>query len=195
MKRWTMPAALALIAGCGSACAGGNLLVSEVTGVSPGSGAGPIPVQFARIAASPTYTIRLRILFDPAAMTLVNAQGRNSGTCVVDQQAGYITLEIGGGGAEILSGQYCEIDVVAIAGGLPNLTQLTLDPVVSMPDFSNGGCFDAADQPTACMLVGGGVVIAGSEVIFRDTFEAPAAAAFHDTPSSSMTAIASTSIM
>ncbi|MEO8461428.1 MAG: hypothetical protein ABI451_12930 [Dokdonella sp.] len=153
------------------AIAGGNILVSEVTGISPGAGLGPIPVKFTRKASEPVFSFKIRILFDPTMMLAVSANGINGGECAVDDTGHYVVMQMTTSPLDIPTDFYCQISVDAIAGGIPTLTELLLVPVDSGVDFTDGGCFDASLQLSPCMLMGGGVLISITDLIQRSGFD------------------------
>lgn len=170
MPKWLLPALLAL-AHAPSAVAGATILVSEVTGASPGAATGSIPVKVDSNLLVPLQHVHIHIVFDPTLMLSVDVQGLNGGDCMLDPSGSYIDMNVVALGG-IATGVYCTIDVTALAAGIPVLTEVLLTPVAEGPDLTDGGCFDVQGEPVPCALVGGGVLISISDPpIFRTSFE------------------------
>lgn len=163
-------AGVALLAGA-SAQAGGSIHVSEVTGASPGSAVGPIPVRFVRLAAQPTAAFRVVVAFDPALFTEVVATPVDGASCEVDQPAGQVTLAVTGTTGDLPTAIHCQILVTRIAAGIPANTRVLLTPLFVAPGFDDGGCFDASAQTIPCGLFGGDVTISISDTLFKSGFD------------------------
>ncbi|MEO8672190.1 MAG: hypothetical protein ABI411_12810 [Tahibacter sp.] len=143
--------------------------VSETLGSSPGSA--PIAVRYERTLGQPVATFVTRIVYDNTKFSGIVAVPMNGASCSVNQASGFVRVQGPVGLTDIPSAVYCNL-TVTIAAHVAANSIVWLTPTLSGPNFSDGGCFDAASMPVNCVTSAGNVVINNFPILFFDDFEA-----------------------
>lgn len=151
-----------------SSASASTIQVSELLCASPGTAT--INIKFFGTAGEPVATFLTHVVFDNTKFRNIVATGINGGSCSVDQQNGFVSVQGPGGQNDLPTAIYCSL-VVMTAPHIPPNTFVWLTPTVSGPNFNDGGCFSADALPINCLLAAGNVVINNFPNYFIDGFD------------------------